>query len=222
MLTHNFKNILKLLKNSVEAVEITCIDTHNLCIEQEDEYHHELKYKFNIKSDNSLTPNCTYQVCLKQLLKHIKNSSKTETIYFTDDSNYFHIRLTDTLTSTLSRFPLLYKQKQLTVEIVSENDCLLISTNTLNMVLKSIINTSDFYIIVVSGSKISIENIDAVIKSNITISGLTDVILENKNNIISNTCIQRISKIPVRLNIHINSTKLQWTVDDINTIITIL
>ena len=229
MFTSNFKNILKLLKNSVEAVEITCIDDHNIVIEQEDEYHHELSYKFYIKSLNSLTPNITYQICLKQLFKLIKNSTKTETIHFTDTDTHLHIRLYDILTSSTINFPLLYKQKRITTDIPDMNNFLLINTKTLNNVLKSIVNSSDFYKIVIRDNRYNIENIDAVIQSNITIEGMNDTVLGYETNIISNTCLQRLSKITLRQNIYINSSKLYWITDDpigehgsINTIIAIL
>ena len=51
---------------------------------------------------------------------------------------------------------------------------------------------------------------------------MNETILEYETNIISNTCLQRLSKITLRQNIYINSSKLYLITDDINTIITIL
>ena len=61
-----------------------------------------------------------------------------------------------------------------------------------------------------------------MIQSNITIEGMNETVLEYETNIISNSCLQRLSKITLRQNIYINSSKLYWITDGINTIITIL
>ena len=205
MISLYFKNLLNLLKNSIETFEIICKNDNCLNVS----ISTDLGYNFNFKSANQLIPNCSYIISLVDIHRLFKYVTSDSIINFIHDQllNKFIISIVSVKKSNIiqslelpllvspSSKPTLSPSSIPTVGIV-------VYLNDLSRILKSLKNTGDNYNIAVENDFIVFTNNDG--GSTIPISYKLQSLTGNTSSLqvepwsisITNNCILKLNKLP--------------------------
>jgi hypothetical protein len=211
MRAHHLKNILNLFKKNVNTFNIYCKSNEELIIHLLDESTKELIYHFELMSNNTLTLNKSYVLCVNdlcRLFKYVKSEALVK--WEQTDTNIIIKIITSLDMSQTLQFPKIETETNGEIKCYDNFICnpkVSVRLSDFSRIIKSLKNTSDNYIISYDSNKFIIRNCDAVIPICYTLScstentpsasGLCEGIttLEGSETTLSNNCLLKLNKL---------------------------
>ena len=172
MKAHHLKNILNLFKKNMNTFNIYCKSNQELIIHLLNDSTQELLYHFELISDNNLTIDNSYVLCVNDLYKLFKYVKSNAIIKLNENSSNLIIEINLGLISQILLFPLIIIPPVETISgasvaskfisydnmIDSAGNKVSIILSDFSRIIKSLKNTSDNYSINYTDGRFIIRN----------------------------------------------------------------